>query len=152
MRGIAEIRHLIAHAGSQRKTAAIAQFSVKLALQHIEHVAAITPVIGEIACRVLDHADADVANVERAPDRLTALTGMRRRCDLAPVGDREGQGWNLHWQYPGKRGARGGPYRLARQCHDFLIGTSRALSHQASWQHLFLIMQGANPFAIVSPK
>src|SRR5579872_402026 len=100
MRGIAEIRHLIAHAGSQRKTAAIAQFSVQFALQHIKHVAAITPVIGEIACRVLDHADADVANVERAPDRLTALTGMRRRCDLAPVGDREGQGWNLHWQYP----------------------------------------------------
>ena len=91
MRGVAEIRHLIAHARQQLEGAAVAQFGIEFALEHVEHVAAVAPVIGEVARRILDHPDPQVADIKRAPQRFAGFARMRRRRDLAPVGDGEGQ-------------------------------------------------------------
>ena len=96
MRRIAEIRHLIAHARLQREPAPIAQFSLEFAFEHIEHVTSVAPVIGEVARRILDHADTKVADVERAPQRFAGNAGMRGRGHPAPVGDGEGQGGDFH--------------------------------------------------------
>src|SRR5271155_3776822 len=96
MRGMAKIRHLVAHARPQREAAAVAQFCDEFAFQHVEHVSAVAPVIGEISGCVLDHTDAYVANIEGAPERTPAFTGMRGGGNLAPIGDGEGQRWNLH--------------------------------------------------------
>src|SRR6478672_10413472 len=67
MRRVAEIRHLIAHAWLERERAPVAQLGVEFAFEHIEHVAAVAPVIGEVARRILDHAYAEIADVERTP-------------------------------------------------------------------------------------
>src|SRR5580658_8339777 len=96
MRGIAEIRNLIAHVWPKRETTAVAQFGYELAFQHIQHVAAIAPMIGEIIWRILDHPDAHVANVEGAPERLTGFARVRCGGNLAPIGDGKRQSWNFH--------------------------------------------------------
>ena len=53
MCGVAEVRHLVAHARLQSESAAVAQFGVELAFHKVEHVAPVAPVIGQIARRVL---------------------------------------------------------------------------------------------------
>jgi hypothetical protein len=88
--GVAEVRHLIAHAGQQLEAAAVAQFGVEFAFQHVEHVAAVAPVIGEIAGRVLDHPDAQIANIQGAPERLTCFARVGGGGNPAPVGDGKG--------------------------------------------------------------
>ena len=79
-----------------RLTKTTTQFGVEFALQHIEHVAAVAPVVGEIARRILHHPDPQIADIERAPKRFAGFAGMRRRRDLAPVRDGERQCWNFH--------------------------------------------------------
>src|SRR5215216_7536784 len=82
MRGVAEIRDLIAHARLEPERAAIAQLGVELAFQHVEHMPAVAPMIGEIARRIFDHPHAQIADVERAPQRFAGFAGMFRRGDL----------------------------------------------------------------------
>src|SRR6476660_9042604 len=77
MRGIAKVRHLVAHPRRELELAPVAQLAVELAREHVQHVAAIAPVIGEIARRILDNPHPEIADVERAPQRLPGLTGMR---------------------------------------------------------------------------
>jgi hypothetical protein len=67
-------------------------------------MAAIAPMIGEIARRILDHPHAQITDVERAPQRFAGFSGMFRHGDLAPVGDGEGQFRNLHADNPAVRG------------------------------------------------
>src|SRR5579872_5041746 len=74
--------------------------------------------VGEIAGRVFDHADADVADVEGAPERLAAVTRMCGRRNLAPIGYRERQLRNLHLSISCIC-AGAGRYRSARRCHGF---------------------------------
>src|SRR5438270_8536273 len=53
MRGVAKVRDLVAHPGRELELAPVAQLALELALQHVEHVAAVAPVIGEVAGRIL---------------------------------------------------------------------------------------------------
>src|ERR1700754_3097606 len=56
--------------------------------------------VGEIARRILDHPHPEIADVERAPQRVPGLAGMPRGFDLAPVGDGEGRGGEFHGEGP----------------------------------------------------
>src|SRR3977135_4706710 len=56
----------------------------------------VAPVIGEVAGRVLDHPDMQIADSQGAPECVTRFARMRRGRNFAPVCDGEGQGWNLH--------------------------------------------------------
>src|SRR3954452_8984591 len=105
VRGVAEIRDLVAHPRRELELAAVAQLAVELALQHVEHVAAVAPMVGEIARRILDHPNPEIADVERAPLGLPGLAGMDVRLDLALVGDCEGGGGELHLESCVRAGA-----------------------------------------------
>src|SRR3954470_22608015 len=96
MRGVAEIRDLVAHPRRELELAAVAQLAVELALQHVQYVAAVAPMVGEIARRIFDHPHPEIADVERTPLGLPGLAGMDGRLDLAPVGDGERGGGELH--------------------------------------------------------
>src|SRR3954467_6115363 len=100
VRGVAEIRDLVAHSRRELELAAVAQLAVELTLQHVQHVAAVAPMVGEIARRIFDHPHPEIADVERAPLGLPGLAGMDGRLDLAPVGDGEGGGGELHGEGP----------------------------------------------------
>jgi hypothetical protein len=65
--GIAEVRHLEAHSGGELERAAIAQLAVQFALKDKEDVAAIAPVVRQVAGRVLDDTNPYVADFEGAP-------------------------------------------------------------------------------------
>jgi len=59
VRRIAEIGNLIAHARRQGEAAAVLQLRFQFALQHIEDMAAVAPMIRQIAGAVFHHPDAD---------------------------------------------------------------------------------------------
>ena len=48
MRGVAEVRDLLAHARRKLELAAVAQFDIEFTLDDVEHVAPVAPVIGEV--------------------------------------------------------------------------------------------------------
>src|SRR6516165_12236399 len=91
MRRIAVIGDLVAHAGHELDLAPVSQLRLELALDHEQDVAAITPVIGEIAGRVIDAAHPDIADLERAPCCHPGRAGMLGHGDRAPIGGREGK-------------------------------------------------------------
>jgi hypothetical protein len=48
------------------------------------------PVIGEIARRVFDHADADVSEAAGAPYGMTGFARVKGRLDVGPIRHTEG--------------------------------------------------------------
>src|SRR5947209_3538327 len=83
--GVAEIGDLVAHAGLEVEGAPVPQLGVELALQNIENMPAVTPVIREIARRILDHSHANVANTERSPEGPSRLAGVLGPRHGAPI-------------------------------------------------------------------
>ena len=62
MRRIAKIRDLIADTRPQDECPAILEFRDQLAFQHQQHMAAVAPVIGHVAGRVVHHAHAEISD------------------------------------------------------------------------------------------
>src|SRR5262249_36898491 len=75
----------VALAGACRERAAVAELGHELALEHVDHVAALAPVVGDVPGRVLDHARSHVPDLERAPRCFAGSTGMKRRHERRPV-------------------------------------------------------------------
>ena len=73
MRGVAEIRDLIAHPRLELEFAPVAQFAIEFAFQHVEHMSAVAPVIGEVTRRILHHPHPQVADLQRPPRRLPGI-------------------------------------------------------------------------------
>jgi len=90
------IAYLIAGSGSQGEGSAVGKFGDQLAFETQKNVSFLAPMVGEIAGRILHHADADVAEGLRAPQREAGISGMRRRRDLIPGGGRERGRKDLH--------------------------------------------------------
>jgi len=65
--GFRIVSHLITHARLEDKCAAIFQFRVQFALKAKQYVSLAAPMVSEITLRVFDHANADVAEMLRAP-------------------------------------------------------------------------------------
>jgi hypothetical protein len=57
----------VGHAGPQREALPVAQLRFQLAFLHEENVAAVAPMDGEVAQRLLDHAEAQPALLRRRP-------------------------------------------------------------------------------------
>src|SRR3569832_410943 len=75
----------VALAGARLERAAVAQLRHELALEDVDDMASLAPVIRDIAGRILDHARADVADLERPPRRLSRRTGVEGLRDRGPV-------------------------------------------------------------------
>src|SRR5690606_13571850 len=56
--------------------------------------------VGEVACRILDNPDAQIANRERAPAGLSGFTRMNRRLNAIPIRYGEWQRRELHCAPP----------------------------------------------------
>ena len=62
------IGDLVAHAGLEHDDPAVLELRVDLAFEAQHDVPLRAPVVGDVAGRVLDHADADLAELLRAPE------------------------------------------------------------------------------------
>src|SRR5215216_3136892 len=59
-----------------------------------------TPVVRDVARRILDHSDANAAKVTCLPIRASGFAGMLSALDITPVGDTERDLGNLHNSMP----------------------------------------------------
>ena len=112
--GFSIVSHLITHARLEDKCAAIFQFRVQFTLKAKQYVSLAAPMVSEITLRVFDHANADVAEMLRAPVSCATVSLVLGLVDAGPIGGSE---WN------------------ARHVHDF----SLSLSYQSEKQAFFLI-------------
>ena len=64
MRRVAEVGDLVADALRQHEAAAVLQFGMQFAFQHVEHMTAIAPVVGQVTRTVFDYAYAQVTDME----------------------------------------------------------------------------------------
>src|SRR5215472_11589484 len=94
--GLGVVRHLIGHAGLEHERPAVHQLGVELALETQQHVTLGAPMVGAIAGRVLDHADADASDLARAPVGGARLALVFGALDGCPVGRVEGNAAHLH--------------------------------------------------------
>jgi hypothetical protein len=76
---------LIAHPRPECERSTIIELGVKLTFDAQENVALGAPVIGPIAWRVLDHSNADTAEMLRSPVGKPALAFMLSVFDSRPV-------------------------------------------------------------------
>src|SRR5262249_37204195 len=97
---ISSVGHLVAHAGLERERAPIREIGVQLAVHAEDDVALLAPMVGNVARRVVDHPDANLTELARAPGRDPALTRMGRRIDTRPIGGAEGNVADAHWTFP----------------------------------------------------
>src|SRR5829696_6732505 len=79
------VRDLVAHPGLEDDDAAVLQLGVDLALEAEHDVSLLAPVIGDVAGRVLDHPDADFAELLRPPEGDSGDAGVLARGDGRPV-------------------------------------------------------------------
>jgi hypothetical protein len=78
---------MIAHARRQVELAPVTKLRDELALKNEENVAAFAPMVGEVAGRIFDMTNPDIAHVDSSPERRTPLSIMGCRLDIGP-GDR----------------------------------------------------------------
>lgn len=95
MRGLA-IRYLITSAGSEGEAGAVGEGGGEFTVHTKKDVAFGAPVVGGVAGRVFDHADANVGKVLGAPEGDTGVSGMFGGRNLGPVGGREREPGQLH--------------------------------------------------------
>lgn len=88
---------LIACSRPEDECAAVCEFGVELAFGAQEYVALNTPVIGEIAGRVLDHTHPDIAEILCAPGSQASFALVFRWLYLRPVSDPEGDSRYVHF-------------------------------------------------------
>src|SRR6478672_400779 len=90
------IRDLVARTRNEPKRAAVAQFRLELAAQAEEDVSLLAPVVRTISCRILDHANADRAELARARSSDTRFSSMLRDFEAVPVRGAEGNVLEVH--------------------------------------------------------
>jgi len=86
------IGDLIAHPRSEGELAAVRKFRLELAGKAKHYMALLAPVVGTILRRILDHANADGAELSCAPSSDSRLTAVFRRVHCGPIGRSE---WNV---------------------------------------------------------
>ena len=83
------VGHLVTHAGFEHEAASVGEFGVQLSFDAEQDVPLRAPVIGEVAGRILDHANAEGTELAGAPECLAAFAPMFGRRDRGPVGRSE---------------------------------------------------------------
>jgi hypothetical protein len=107
MRRIAVVGNLEALSCFHLERSTVSQFDRDLTAEQIEHMAAVAPVVGEIARPIFDHPNAQIAH--RRGSGKTAPGRSRRygRGQLGKFGDREGRRWDFHALDQGLKGRLG---------------------------------------------
>jgi hypothetical protein len=82
--------NLITHTGPKREDATVFEFGVEFATNAKQYMALITPVIGFVPGRILNHSDANITKLLGAPQCRSALTFVFRALHLRPIGRTEG--------------------------------------------------------------
>lgn len=95
--GFRIVRNLITGAGFQDELPAVLELGMQLAFKTQQDVSFRTPMVGEVAGRVFDHADSYRAEVTGPPQRGAYFPFMFRRFDLRPIGGAEGNVREFHW-------------------------------------------------------
>lgn len=113
--GFCIVSHLVTHARLENKCAAIFEFRVQFTLKAKQYVPLAAPMVSEITLRVFDHANADIAEMLRAPVICATVTLVFGSVYAGPIGGSE---------------------RNAGYIHDF----SLSLSFQSEKQARFLLI------------
>ena len=79
------VRNLVAHSRTEYSNSAISEFRMQLPFQAQEDVALNTPMICNVAWRVLDNSDSDLSELLGLPNRFTELAWMIGLWDRCPV-------------------------------------------------------------------
>lgn len=91
------IRNLITGAGFQDELPAILKLGMQLSFKTKQYVSFRTPMVGEVAGRILDHPDSYRAEVTSPPKRRALFAFMFGLFDLRPIGRAEGNIREFHW-------------------------------------------------------
>ena len=94
--GLSIIGNLVAHARPQDERTAVAKLSTQFAFETEQNVALGAPVICDVASRILDHPDPDLAKLARSPMRDTTFSFMLGHCNLRPISCAERQFIDFH--------------------------------------------------------
>ena len=94
--GFSIVSHLITHARLEDKCAAIFQFRVQFALKAKQYVSLAAPMVSEITLRVFDHANADVAEMLRAPVSCATVSLVLGLVNAGPIGGSERNARHVH--------------------------------------------------------
>lgn len=81
---------LIAHTRPKREDATILELGVELTADAKQGVALDAPVAGFVPGRVLDHSNADITELLRAPPCQAGLAFVFGTLNLRPIGSAEG--------------------------------------------------------------
>src|SRR5687768_12531415 len=87
---------LVAHSGPQHEGTAVPKLGEQFALQAVHDVPLGTPVIRDVAGRVLDDSDSKIPAVECPPDGRATLAAVFRTGNISPVGRLERNIRQLH--------------------------------------------------------
>ena len=90
------IAYVIALPWFESQLLAIFQLDVERTAEAKKDVSLAAPVIGDVSGRVLDYADADLAEGLSSPKRNATITGMFRGNHLHPIRDHHGRGCHFH--------------------------------------------------------
>src|SRR5205807_4007735 len=88
MRRIAAFGDLVTHPRPQLERSAITKFGIEFAVDDIQHMAEVAPVIRHIAGAVFDQPHAQITDGEGAPGGFSRLARMDSHGHSAPVRDR----------------------------------------------------------------
>lgn len=94
--GLGVVGALVRSAGSEGEAAAVGEFGLELAFHAKQNVSFAAPVVGAVAGRIFDEADADVGEGLGTPEGGAGFAGMLGGGDGGPVGEGEGEGWDAH--------------------------------------------------------
>ncbi len=112
--GFCMVRHLVTHARLEDKLAAILQFCVQLTLEAKQDVPLAAPMVCQVASRVFDHANPDIAKMLCAPVSYPTFSLVLGSINAGPIG---------------------GTKRNAGYVHDISLGLN---FHQSGWWCCFL--------------
>jgi hypothetical protein len=90
------IRNLITLARTEGEGLAVGVHDFQFAFETERHMSFGTPMICRIAGRVFHHANADLAEILRPPQRRAGVSGMLRGRHLTPIRDGERKPGHLH--------------------------------------------------------
>ncbi len=105
--GFCMVSHLVTHAGLEDKFSAIFQFCMQLTFEAKQDVPLAAPMVRQVACRVFDHANPDVAKMLCAPVSNASCSRVLGSIDAGPIG---------------------GTKRNARHIHDISLGFECSIS------------------------
>ena len=94
--GFCMVSHLVTHARLEDKCSAIFQLRVQLAFEAKQDVPLAAPMVSQVACRVFDHANPNMAKMLCAPVSNASFTLVLGSIDAGPIGGTKRNAEHVH--------------------------------------------------------